>query len=219
MFNSDLLEISDGKLYGLNDMPKVGCHDCAGCSSCCKEMGDSILLDPYDIHMLSTNLGMSFEELLQGPVELHVEEGLVLPNMKMNEADTCSFLNEEGRCKIHSFRPGLCRLFPLGRSYEDLADGRQELYYFVLTHECPVTNRTKVKVSKWIGIPQIRDYQNFLLKWHELTKGMREELSADPEAEEANRKTSMQFLQFFFGKPYTQGNFFREFEQRYQLMK
>ena len=113
---ADLLEISDGKLYGTNDMVKVGCHDCQGCSSCCQGMGDSIWLDPYDIFQLTRNLNKTFQELLAKEVELHVEDGLVLPNIKMQgeEHSSCSFLDKDGRCSIHSFRPGLCRLFPLG---------------------------------------------------------------------------------------------------------
>ena len=48
----NLKEISDGKLYDANDMVKVGCDDCKGCSSCCRGMGESILLDPMDIYRL-----------------------------------------------------------------------------------------------------------------------------------------------------------------------
>ena len=55
----------DGKLYGLNDMVKVGCNDCEGCSKCCQGMGDSIKLDPLDIYNLTTNLSVSFQELLE----------------------------------------------------------------------------------------------------------------------------------------------------------
>lgn len=216
--DQNLLEISDGRLYRVTDMPRVGCHDCAGCSSCCRGMGDSILLDPYDMDQLSRNLGMSFEQMLDGPVELHLEEGLILPNLKMNEDDHCPFLNEEGRCSVHSFRPGLCRLFPLGRNYETDEKGQMTLSYFVLTHECPVTNRTKMKISKWLGIGQIREYQDFLIRWHALTKAMRAEVTAEPDKMEENRKTSMRFLQFFYQKPYTAGDFFREFEQRAKLL-
>ena len=31
--NIRMEEISDGKLYGLNDMVKAGCEDCVGCSA------------------------------------------------------------------------------------------------------------------------------------------------------------------------------------------
>ena len=42
----DMSEISDGKLYTANDMVRADCHDCEGCSACCKGMGNSIILDP-----------------------------------------------------------------------------------------------------------------------------------------------------------------------------
>ena len=55
--NVSLEEISDGRLYDENDMVKVGCSDCKGCSSCCRGMGESIILDPLDIWQLSCGLG------------------------------------------------------------------------------------------------------------------------------------------------------------------
>ena len=81
--NIDLNDISDGRYYGLNDMVKVGCHDCEGCSACCQNMGDSIKLDPYDIHRLSQGLGQTFEEMLDQSIELHIVDGMILPNLKM----------------------------------------------------------------------------------------------------------------------------------------
>lgn len=47
--NWDLSERTDGRLYTKNDMVKAGCNDCKGCSACCHGMGESIVLDPYDI--------------------------------------------------------------------------------------------------------------------------------------------------------------------------
>ena len=128
----DLKDISDGRLYDANDMVRVGCDDCKGCSSCCQGMGDSILLDPMDIYRLTVNLECTFEQLLETCIELHVVEGIVLPNMKMVGRDErCAFLNENGRCNIHVIRPGICRLFPLGRCYED-----GSFRYFLQVHEC-----------------------------------------------------------------------------------
>ena len=54
--NVDMSEVSDGKLYGINDMVKAGCNDCKGCSACCQGMGNSIVLDPYDVYRLTTGL-------------------------------------------------------------------------------------------------------------------------------------------------------------------
>ena len=147
--NIDMNEISDGKLYDVNDMVKADCNDCKGCSACCQGMGQSILLDPLDIYTLTVGLNTSFEQLLAEAIELNVVDGVILPNLKMtSEKDACYFLNENGRCSIHSFRPGICRLFPLGRFYEN-----HDFKYFLQVHECKNPNKTKVKVKKWIDTP------------------------------------------------------------------
>ena len=111
-------EVSDGRLYGINDMVKADCHDCAGCSACCQGMGSSILLDPLDIFRLSQHLNRTFEGLLEDKIELNVVDGVILPNLKMQEdTERCVFLDETGRCSVHAFRPGICRIFHLGRIY------------------------------------------------------------------------------------------------------
>lgn len=115
-----LEEISDGKLYTANDMVRADCGDCAGCSACCHGMGQSIVLDPYDLYRLTKGLGTDFEGLMERYIELNVVDGIILPNLKMSgAAESCGFLDENGRCSIHLYRPGICRLFPLGRYYED----------------------------------------------------------------------------------------------------
>ena len=132
-----LEEISDGRLYTLNDMAKLGCNDCAGCSSCCRGMGNTIVLDPYDVWRLTGGLGVSLQQLLAGHLELNVVDGIILPNLKLaGDSEQCTFLNGEGRCSIHPHRPGICRLFPLGRYYEE--DG---FHYILQTHECEKQNR------------------------------------------------------------------------------
>ena len=208
-----LEEISDGKLYELNDMAKVGCHDCLGCHESYTGMGDTILLDPYDVYRLSRGLGKTVDELMAGPIELHMEEGLILPNLKMSDTtEACTFLNEEGRCSIHEYRPGICRLFPLGRNYE-----KEHVNYFVLKDECPARGKTKVKVSKWLSQENIKDYQNNLVDWHNLTKAMRQEmLSSEDEA--YKQQTTMLFLQLFFMKPYESGDFYKEFYSRRDMI-
>ena len=102
----NLEDISDGRLYTANDMVKADCGNCAGCSACCQSMADTIILDPLDVFRLTSNLNCSFEALLAGRIELGVVDGLILPHMKMSgNPNRCSFLNEEGRCSIHAFRP------------------------------------------------------------------------------------------------------------------
>ncbi len=116
-----LEEISDGRLYELNDMVKADCQDCAGCHDCCEGMGDSVVLDPMDVYRLSQGLGKSPTELVSaGWIQFDAMDGNILPHLCMTgKNESCVFLNDQGRCRIHSVRPGFCRLFPLGRYYEN----------------------------------------------------------------------------------------------------
>ena len=80
--NVSLAEISDGHLYKANDMVKADCGGCNGCSRCCHGMGNSIILDPYDVYRMTTGMGKSMQELLAASVELNVVDGVILPNLK-----------------------------------------------------------------------------------------------------------------------------------------
>lgn len=162
----DLSEISDGKIYRIDDMVKADCNDCKGCSKCCHDMGQSIVLDPLDAFRLSKRLECDFAALIGKGVELNVVDGIILPNLSMNMNEgACVFLNEEGRCSIHSDRPSICRMFPLGRLFDN-----GEHTYFFQVHECPMTNKTKAKVKKLLDTPDIGKYEAYVDLWHYFLK-------------------------------------------------
>lgn len=203
-------EQTDGKLYELNDMLKLSCQDCAGCSSCCEGMGNSVILNPYDVFELERNLGVTFEQMMQEKIELGISDGMILPNLKMTgEQEHCGFLNEEGRCSIHAFRPGICRLFPLGRQY-----GESKIHYIFLEHACPKQNKTKIKIKKWLGIPDIERNETFLLNWHKLKKQVMELLEQGKDDTMA-KELNMYLLNLFYVKPYdVSQDFYLQFETR-----
>ena len=205
----NLDEISDGKRYGLNDMVRAACNDCAGCSSCCEDMGDSIILDPLDIYELTANLACSFEDLLKKEIGLTVADGMILPNLKMTEKNVCPFLNQEKRCSIHGFRPGICRVFPLGRIYED-----DHLDYFLQLDGCVKENRSKVKVSKWLDTPELKRNQKYLIDWHAFRKKI-EGILLEMEDENQKKTISMFLLNTFFVNPYDgKMDFYEQFYER-----
>ena len=210
--NIDMQEVSDGKRYGLNDMVKAGCDDCKGCSACCHSMGNSIVLDPYDVYRLTTGLNCKFEELLIDKADLNVVESIILPNLKMSgEGESCAFLNTEGRCSIHSIRPGICRIFPLGRIYEN-----NSFEYFLQVHECKKPNRTKVKVKKWIDTPEPAKNAEFISQWHFFLKKVSNMLPALPE--EQVKQINMYILNVFFVTLYeTRRDFYEQFEERLKV--
>lgn len=208
--NIDMNEVSDGRLYTANDMVKADCGGCHGCSACCHGMGTSITLDPLDIFRLCGGLSGSFSELMADKIELNIVDSLILPNLKMAGAqEACAFLSPEGRCSIHAFRPGICRLFPLGRFYED-----GDFRYFLQVHECPKEKKSKVKVKKWLDTPDLKKYEKFICDWHYYLKALQKKVEADP----AQIKTvSIEVLNRFYVMSYDLDRDF--YEQFYERMK
>lgn len=195
----DINEVSDGKLYEVNDMVKAGCDGCKDCHACCVDMGGSIILDPLDIFNMTRKLAVTFEQLLAEHIELGVVDGIILPNIKMSgTTDKCRFLNEEGRCSIHDSRPGICRLFPLGRIYED-----RSFKYFLQVHECPKENKSKVKIKNWLGVENINAYENFINRWHYLLVDLQEKVLKEAD-EQTSKNVSMYILQSFYMAKYSE---------------
>lgn len=210
----NMKEISDGKLYKANDLVKADCNDCQGCSACCQQMGTSIILDPLDLYRLTFGLHQKFEQLLADKIELNVVDGIILPNLKMSGVEgKCAFLNDEGRCSIHTIRPGICRLFPLGRYY----DG-ESFQYFLQIHECKKENRTKVKVKKWIDTPDLKKNEKYISDWHYFLKDI-QELLLEFQNDEKAKKINMLILQTFFLEPYHQEEFYVQFYERLEKIK
>lgn len=206
----DLRQISDGRLYTANDMVKAACNDCKGCSLCCHGMGKSIILDTYDIYQLQRGIGLSFEQLLEDKIELNVVDGVILPNLKMQGSeDCCAFLSSEGRCSVHAYRPGFCRMFPLGRIYEG-----HDFKYFLQIYECPYPNKTKIKLKKWLEISDIGSYENYVKTWHYFLKSV-QEIIKNTENDVIIKNLNMYLLNQFYVKPYdTDDDFFHQFEMR-----
>ncbi len=205
-----LEEISDGNLYEANDMVKADCQDCKGCCDCCKGMGDSVVLDPYDVYRLCRGLGKSADQLLTGELELGVVDGNILPHLAMKgEEERCVYLNERGRCSIHGIRPGFCRLFPLGRYYQE--DGFR---YILQIHECTNQKRTKVKVKKWIDTPDLKRYEKFVYDWHEFLLKV-QEVFYQAEDETLEKNLNLYVLSRFYRKPYEENrDFYEQFYER-----
>lgn len=210
-----LEEISDGKLYDLNDMVKADCGGCKGCFACCCGMGKSIILTPLDIFDITKNLNCTFEELLMNKIELNVVDGLILPNLKMNEKEEkCAFLNSHGRCSIHEFRPGLCRIFPLGRYYE-----KNEFRYFLQIYECKKENRSKIKVRKWIDIPNLKENEIFIMEWHNLLVKL-EDIVIKNQGDSTIKNINLFLLNLFYIKSYEEEkNFYQQFTERVEIIK
>lgn len=160
--------ISDGKLYDIEDVVSADTGGCKGCSACCQGVGELFSLTPYDVYEMRSYLKISFEELLKKFLVLKENGKLILPHLGMNGSDErCNFLDENGRCSIHAHRPNICRLFPLGRVYEN-----GSFKYFLQVGSCQKQVLSDVKVGDWLGITDYSRNKEFIIDWHNIIKAM-----------------------------------------------
>lgn len=194
-------------------MVKIGCNDCAGCSECCRVVEDTIILDPYDIYQLEKRLGIGFEALMEERIRLTVVDGIIQPYLYVRpDGEGCTFLKEDGRCGIHDSRPGFCRMFPMGRIYED-----GDFRYFLQVHECPRPNKTKVKLKKWLGIPELDRYEQFVKDWHFFLKKVQGTVK-EAENDAVIKSVNMFVLKHFYAGAYETkedgAGFYEQFYER-----
>ena len=205
----DIRDISDGRFYTSADMVRADTGDCRGCSHCCRQMVDTIFLDPWDMYQLAS-AGWPFEMLMRedgARIELEMADGLILPHLKPGPDGACPFLDGQERCSIHDRRPGFCRLFPLGRYYEG-----DDFRYILQVKECIRENRTKIKVRKWLGIAQLDRYEQYIRQWHAFTARLRRVADETPDL---RRQLCMTLLQEFYSQPWDiSEDFYLQFENR-----
>lgn len=208
--NVSIEEISDGRLYDVNDMVKAGCNDCKGCSACCHGMGNSVVLDPYDMYRLTKLLNTDFTSLMNSKkITLSVIDGTILPSMSMEGNDeACVYLNEQGRCSIYDARPSICRIFPLGRYYTE-----GSFKYILQIHECAKKNRTKVKVKDFISVKNIKEDAEFINRWHYFLEAVQGRIKGI--TEDKAKAVILQILNLFYVTAYDfEKDFYGQFYER-----
>lgn len=189
-------EISDGKLYCADDMVKADARGCKGCSWCCEDMCDTISLDPYDIYSLCKGLGKDYTDLMaEEYIVIGLHNLISMPHIK-DRGSGCGFLSEKKRCTVHAFRPGICRLFPLGRYYHD-----DTFSYILQTRGCTMEDRDEVKVSDWLGIKDLDRYEEYVLRWHGVVKKI-SDFMKEPAQPGVKGRLHERFLKHFYENPY-----------------
>ncbi len=219
----NLSEETDGKLYKADDEVLLSCDSCSGGADCCRNTADTIILDPYDFYNLQKATGTDFAGGYKSFFDLRVVDGLTLPYLlKSEESESCVFL-QNGRCGIHAYRPGFCRLFPLGRLYS-----KTGFDYILQTGQCPCKPEKTVTVRDWLGIEDLEKYEEYVQGWHEITEKKSEAALKLAASENRNDSIiskrlltlSMSVLQVFYAPAYnTAEDFYTQFAMRVKALE
>lgn len=113
---------AENKLEVLGDDSEF-VNECVQCGNCCRNR-DDILLTPYDLFHMVRGTGKSIKEVIVKYGDCYIGDSSHLPLVRLKyreEPDgttTCYFLGRrDGKhyCRIHDNKPGVCRIFPLGK--------------------------------------------------------------------------------------------------------
>jgi Fe-S-cluster containining protein len=85
-----------------------------GCTSNCCTKSAPIVLNPYEISLITRASKTSYEDLLD---ILDTDRANGFPLVMLPRDPACHFWTGKG-CRIYESRPLACRLFPLGRVYD-----------------------------------------------------------------------------------------------------
>jgi len=99
-------------------------YQCNCCNRCCRHK--DIQVNPFELLQIAKALGLTTTQILNQFVQIDK------PFLKQKSDGSCAFLSMQG-CTIHSHRPGVCRIYPLGRLKDE--DGTE---YFI--HLTPAIN-------------------------------------------------------------------------------
>ena len=108
---------------------------CRGCGACCRIKNGIVRVGEAEIRRIAEFLEMSEQEFIDRETEIAPDrKGLVL---KSRPDDSCVYLTDDNRCRIHSVKPDKCRTFPSEWTNPDSAD------------VCPALNFPAEKAEEW----------------------------------------------------------------------
>lgn len=129
---------------------------CHHCGKCCKGRDtDKILASPLDIYNGAKYLGITTDKFIENYIDFHTGASscMLVGSLKADYKGTCKLLTYEGsyaKCMIHSKKPLICALHPLGLIHGDdcVDEDGNDLYIFV--EPCKISGKTgeKMKVSE-----------------------------------------------------------------------
>ncbi len=145
------------KVKPVKDKERIPFH-CQLCGACCRQVKDSIMLEPMDIYCLSRFL-RDRGEPIEGPEDMlarYTHPDMLaerLPIFLLNTEgpeDACVFL-KDGRCSVYEARPRVCRMYPFAAVPGER--GRDFLYCLCTERPHHFTGGT-ISVKDWF-------YENF----------------------------------------------------------
>lgn len=132
-------ELEPVKEFNFSCFPGIRCFN-----RCCYDV--SIPLTPSDVLRLSRGLKLHTSEFLKRYTKFQIGMATGLPVVILGNSESCPFVSEKG-CRVYSFRPNACRLYPLVR----MKMTSEEIFFLLREDFCLGHNeKRRWKVEEWL---------------------------------------------------------------------
>lgn len=145
---------------------------CKMCGNCCRHRSEPIMLTGLDIFRISQALGLHPGQVIQEKTIGYIGDQSHVPILTLKERldGSCSLLRK-GKCMVHSNKPVVCALFPLGRMYNAIT---HEVQYFKQPHGCSTGNKNgrTWTLQEWLNEFNISRLNEDSMAWNKMLMGV-----------------------------------------------
>ena len=147
---------------------------CLACGKCCKHRED-ILLSPYDLFRIAKYLGIEVVKVIQEYCVYFIGTSSKLPVIVLNMQGAerkCPFL-EKGKCRIHSAKPSVCGMYPLGR----IGTNEDYSFKYILQDVRCGTRDEEHTVREWLGEFGLEESEKWFEEWQKVIMPLSERMN------------------------------------------
>jgi hypothetical protein len=143
----------------ITDINKKFKFKCKKCGFCCQF---TIVLYPFDIMNICSHLSITTKEFLEKyGILVPDQDGILRCVLRKNQK--CLF-NKDNLCTVYEARPIRCRLFPIGRYFEE-----GKTYYLLPKEKCiGFDSNKKQSIQEWIINQNVSEYDKMTEDWAKL---------------------------------------------------
>ena len=145
-----------------------------GCGDCCRKRSD-IVLSGYDLYQICCRLALPPQMVMHAFCQSYIGSSTHLPVVRLrprHDNGNCPFLTAESSCAIHSHKPLVCALYPLGQSIDfdagtdpsNPADRRRAIHYFAQDTGCSGHSIT-LSLREYLDSFSILEREELDLRW------------------------------------------------------
>lgn len=142
--------------------------NCTMCGKCCRKREEPILITGLDLFRIAKTLNMTTMQVIEKHTDRYIGAQSHVPILTLKERldGSCSLLRK-GHCMVHSNKPVVCALYPLGRMYNSITD---EFQYFQQITPCNTGAKTWT-LQEWLNEFKISELDEESRAWNKLLMG------------------------------------------------